>query len=195
MKSLVAAVTLLVSFTLVAAAPEVVKQGSVTITKVSAPHRELQFEVVVPGSRDSVWRAFTTGAGLETWLWRDASVDLRRGGGWIVHYPGGKTGGGEIRKIENGRAITIHAMAPEQFPTVRREGTTALFTFEALGDTATRVRLRQTGWKIGAEWDSAYRYLAAGNAQLLGQLRYRFKNGPIDWDAALKPQSAKAEAH
>ncbi len=190
MKLLVAAVLVLVSIASSAVAPEVVKQGPVTITRVPAPHRELQFEVVVPASRDSVWDAFTTGAGLETWLWSDASVDLRRGGGWTVHYPGGKTGGGVIRNFDRGRSITMHAMAPEWFPTVRREGTTALFTFEALGDTATVVRLRQTGWKTGAEWDSAYRYLAVGNAQLLGQLRYRFKNGPIDWEAAMKKSAA-----
>jgi len=39
----------------------------------------------------------------------------------------------------------------------------------------------QTGWKEGKEWDDAYDYLANGNAQLLGQLLYRFKNGPVDW--------------
>ena len=174
----------LIAFTLASVAPQVVQQGAVTVTRVLEPKRELRFEVLVPAHRDSVWHAFATTEGLETWLWRDCTVDLRKGGAWTVNYPGGKSGGGTIERYRAGRDITLHAMAPEWFPTVRSKGTTATFEFEALGDTSTRVRLRQTGWETGAEWDSAYNYLAKGNAQLLGQLRYRFVRGPIDWDAA-----------
>jgi uncharacterized protein YndB with AHSA1/START domain len=166
--------------------PEVVHEGPVTVTKIREPKKELQMEVQVPGARDSVWQAFTTTAGLDSWMWRDCSVDLRRGGGWLIHFPGGSTGGGTIERFKRGHEITIHAMAPETFPTVRAKGTTAVFQFEAVGDTATRVRLIQTGWQSGEEWEKAYDYLAKGNAQLLGQLRYRFKNGPIDWAAAEK---------
>ena len=182
-------ILLALTLTLSAAAPTVTRVGSVTVTQVLAPHRELNLEVMVPGSRDSVWAAFTTSAGLETWLWRDCTVDLRRGGDWTVNYPGGKTGGGRIERYRDRKDITLHAMAPEWFPTVRRVGTTAAFSFEAVGDS-TRVRLRQTGWQSGAEWDSAYTYLAHGNAQLLGQLRYRFVKGPIDWDAVEKRQAS-----
>jgi hypothetical protein len=60
----------------------------------------------------------------------------------------------------------LSAMAPEIFPTVRAERTTARFEFIAKG-RSTRVRLVQTGWKQGEEWDKAYDYLATGNAQLL----------------------------
>jgi uncharacterized protein YndB with AHSA1/START domain len=183
--------TVVIAVTLASAAPEVVKEGAVTVTRMLEPRRELRFEVLVPGPRDSVWDAFTTTAGLETWLWKDCIVDLRNGGEWTVNFGGGKTGGGRIERFRRGRDVTIHAMAPEWFPTVRTKGTTAKFEFEALGDTATRVRLRQTGWEKGAEWDSAYNYLAKGNAQLLGQLRYRFKNGPIDWDAVAKRQAER----
>jgi len=172
--------------------PEVVHEGPVTVTRITAPHKELRMEVLVPARRDSVWAAFTTGPGLDTWLWKDCSVDLKKGGDWTVHYPGGKTGGGTIERIRPGREITFHALAPDQFPTVRAVGTTAVFGFEAVGDTATRVSLAQTGWRAGAEWDKAYDYLAKGNAQLLGQLRYRFTNGPIDWDAAEKRAAAAA---
>lgn len=177
---------LLLAQTAIASAPEVVQEGPVTVTKIREPKRELRMEVQVPGARDSVWQAFTTTTGLDSWLWQDCSVDLRRGGGWLVHFPGGSTGGGTIEQFKPGRQIRIHALAPDQFPTVRKVGTTALFQFEAIGDTATRVRLVQTGWKTGDEWDKAFDYLAKGNAQLLGQLRARFKSGPIDWAAAMK---------
>jgi hypothetical protein len=74
----------------------------------------------------------------------------------------------------------LSAMAPEQFPTVRAQRTRARFQFQSNGDW-TIVRLVQTGWKNGAEWDKAYEYLIAGNAQLLATLHRRFVNGPLDW--------------
>ena len=44
--------------------------------------------------------------------------------------------------------------------------------------------LVQTGRQTGAEWDAAYEYLAAGNAELLTQLYQRFASGPIAWPKA-----------
>lgn len=162
-------------------AQTVTQKGPVTVTMSSAPEKQLKFEVLVPAKIDDVWTAFTTREGLITWLWSDVSVELREGGDWTVHYPGGKTGGGSIVSFMPGRQIVIRAMAPEQFPEVRRERTLAVFDFDAAGDE-TRVTLTQTGWKQGKEWDDAYAYLADGNAQLLAQLRYRFAKGPITWN-------------
>jgi uncharacterized protein YndB with AHSA1/START domain len=155
-------------------------EDAVKVTKIDAPEKALRFEVSVPAKLDDVWRAFTTKEGAQEWLWPDVTVELKEGGDWVVHFPGGKTGGGTIVSFEPMQSITMRAMAPEQFPEVRRERTTAVFRFEAT-DSGTIVTLLQTGWKEGKEWDDAYAYLAKGNAQLLNQLLYRFKNGPIDW--------------
>jgi hypothetical protein len=89
--------------------------------------------------------------------------------------------------------MVLSAMAPERFPTVRAERMRARFQFESKGDF-TVVRLTQTGWKTGPEWDRAYEYLTAGNAALLATLHRRFASGPIDWEkewgaAAAKPAS------
>jgi uncharacterized protein YndB with AHSA1/START domain len=154
----------------------------VKVTKQTTPVKQLKLEVVVPAPTEAVWSAFTTNAGLATWLWSDVTVELREGGEWTVHYPGGKTGGGTITSFTAQRQLVMRAMAPEQFPTVRRERTTAIFDFEPLG-SETRVTLTQTGWKEGKEWDDAFEYLADGNAQLLAQLRFRFVKGPIHWEA------------
>jgi uncharacterized protein YndB with AHSA1/START domain len=154
--------------------------NAVKVTKLDDPEKALRFEVTVPAKLDDVWRAFATKEGTQEWLWQDVTVDLREGGDWIVNYPGGKTGGGTIVSFEPKQSMTLRAMAPEQFPEVRRERTTAVFRFEAV-ESGTKVTLLQTGWKMGKEWDDAYEYLAKGNAQLLNQLLYRFKNGPIDW--------------
>ena len=68
-------------------------QGPVKITKVPPPARALVFEVALPAPLDDVWSAFTTSGGLSTWLTPGAVVELRNGGEWTAHFPGGGTGG------------------------------------------------------------------------------------------------------
>jgi uncharacterized protein YndB with AHSA1/START domain len=156
-----------------------------------AAEKALVIEVSIPAPRADVWKAFATSEGLSTWLTPGAVVDLRPGGEWTAHFPGGKTGGGTILSFVPEQEMVLSAMAPERFPTVRAERTRARFQFETKGDF-TVVRLTQTGWKTGAEWDQAYEYLAVGNGQLLATLYRRFATGPIDWEkewgaAAAKP--------
>ena len=173
--------SLAVAVGVVAVAALASAQSPVTVVKQSAPEKALIFEVTLPAPRAAVWQAFTTSAGLSTWLTPGATVDLRNGGEWTARFPGGKTGGGTIVAFQPEEEVTIAAMAPEQFPTVRAERTTARFQFLAKGQS-TLVRLTQTGWKSGEEWDKAYEYLAQGNAQLLEALHRRFVSGPIDWE-------------
>jgi uncharacterized protein YndB with AHSA1/START domain len=155
-------------------------QDSVKVIRQSVPEKALVLEVVIPATEGEVWKAFTTSEGLSTWLTPNAVVDLRNGGEWTAHYPGGHTGGGTIVSFTPERELTLSAMAPEQFPHVRAQRTTAKFEFISEG-SSTRVRLTQTGWKTGDEWDKAYEYLVKGNAQLLWTLHRRFVSGPIDW--------------
>jgi len=156
-----------------------------------APEKSLVIQITIPAPRTAVWHAFATSEGLSTWLTPGAVVDLRPGGEWTAHFPGGKTGGGTILSFVPEQEIVLSAMAPERFPTVRSERTRASFQFESAGNT-TIVRLTQTGWKTGPEWEKAYEYLTSGNAQLLATLHRRFVDGPLDWqkewgDAAPKP--------
>jgi uncharacterized protein YndB with AHSA1/START domain len=165
---------------LVAITSSVLAQGPVKVTRTPAPNKALVFEVKVPASPEAVWEAFTTSTGLSTWLTPAAVVDLRKGGEWTAHFPGGSTGGGTILSFQPKTELVMSAMAPDAFPHVRAERTTAAWRFRAEGGS-TIVTLKQTGWKEGAEWDKAYEYLAAGNAQLLETLQRRFINGPLDW--------------
>jgi len=128
-----------------------------------------------------VWDAFTTPAGMTGWIAPGATVDLRSGGDWLAQFPGVAPGGGTIVLVQPKTLLAIRAMAPEKFPTVRRERTLAVFTFTAQGPSSTAVHLAQTGWQDGDEWSQAYTYLADGNAQLLGLLYRRFTAGPIPW--------------
>jgi uncharacterized protein YndB with AHSA1/START domain len=142
--------------------------------------KALVIEVTIPASPDEVWQAFSTTEGLSTWLTPGATVDLRPGGEWTARFPGGSTGGGTIISFQPGRELVLSALAPDRFPTVRAQRTRVVFHFEPQG-SGTLVRLTQTGWQTGPEWDRAYEYLIAGNGQLLGTLYRRFVSGPIDW--------------
>jgi uncharacterized protein YndB with AHSA1/START domain len=170
----------LLLFALIATAATAVAQTPQKTTKPVVSDKALVLEITIPAPRAAVWHAFATSDGLSTWLTPDAVVDLRPGGEWTAHYPGGKTGGGTIVSFVPEKEIVISAMAPEQFPAVRATRTRARFSFESRGDS-TVVQLQQTGWQTGEEWDKAYEYLFAGNAQLLATLHHRFLNGPIDW--------------
>ena len=140
----------------------------------------LVFEVTVPAPIETVWKAFATSEGLSTWLTPNAVVDLKPGGEWTAHFPGGSTGGGTIVSFVPEQDLFLSALAPDKFPNVRAQRTKVQFHFERRG-TATLVRLTQSGWQAGAEWDKAYEYLTVGNAQLLATLHHRFVSGPIDW--------------
>jgi uncharacterized protein YndB with AHSA1/START domain len=148
------------------------------------PPRQFVIEIEVPAPVHDVWQAFATSDGLSSWLFPNATVDLKPGGDWLVHFPGGSTGGGTIVSFIPEKEMVINAMAPDQFPHVRAERTRAVFTFEARG-SSTVVRLTQSGWKDGAEWTRAYEYLTAGNAQLMATLHKRFVDGPTDWKKAM----------
>jgi uncharacterized protein YndB with AHSA1/START domain len=140
----------------------------------------LLLELTIPAPLSDVWKAFSTSDGLMTWLTPSATVDLRPGGEWICHFPGGSIGGGTILSFAPQQELVISALAPDKFPNVRSHRTTAKFSFEARG-SSTLVRLTQTGWQDGDEWNKAYEYLAVGNVQLLATLHHRFVSGPIDW--------------
>ena len=169
-------------FALLLLAASFVLGGTPTKIAAMAPSNDkiLLLSITIPAPRSEVWHAFATSDGLSAWLTPGAVVDLRPGGEWTAHYPGGKTGGGTIISFVPEEEIVLSAMAPEEFPTVRATRTRARFRFESRGDH-TIVELEQTGWQNGAEWDKAYEHLFAGNAYLLATLHRRFVNGPIDW--------------
>lgn len=148
--------------------------------RADASEKMLRLEITVPAPRAEVWKAFSTSEGLSTWLAPNSNVELKPGGEWMVHFSGGSTGGGNIVSFVPEKEIVLKALAPDQFPTVRAQRTTARFELEDHGK-GTLVRLTQTGWQDGDEWDRAYEYLTAGNAQLMATLHRRFVSGPIDW--------------
>lgn len=169
-----------VLFVMLAVAAPIIGASMRRASASDGAEKVLAIAVTVPAPRAEVWKAFSTSEGLSSWLAPNAVVDLKPGGDWMVRFPGGSSAGGTIVSFVPQKEIVISALAPEKFPTVRAQRTTARFALEDHG-TGTLVRLMQTGWKDGDEWDRAYEYLTAGNAQLLATLHRRFVSGPIDW--------------
>ena len=91
------------TFLLLGMAAAAFGQGPVRVVKQLTPERALLFEVTVPAKQAAVWEAFTTSAGLSTWLTPGAVVELREGGEWTAHFPGGSIGGGTFSASSKGR--------------------------------------------------------------------------------------------
>ena len=174
---------ILLSMLLISIVPARFAWSQAAEMKVAEPPQQFVIEVEVPAPVGEVWHAFATSEGLSTWLFPNATVELKPGGDWLVHFPGGNTGGGTIVSFVPEKELVIAALAPEKFPTVRAERTRVVFTFEPRGKS-TVVRLTQSGWRSGEEWTKAYEYLVAGNAQLMATLHKRFVEGPVDWEKA-----------
>ena len=115
-------------------------QGSAETAGAVAPEKALVIEVSIPAPRAEVWKAFATSEGLSTWLTPGAVVDLRPGGEWTAHYPGGKTGGGTILSFVPEQEIVLAAMAPERFPAVRARCRSPYATDRHSCDASARER-------------------------------------------------------
>jgi len=154
------------------------------VTLVSTAHGQqpLVTEGVVAAPLDSVWSAFTTAAGLESWMAAHAAFDLRIGGTMqTVYAPEGKLG--DASTIES----TILAFEPERmlatrvskapasfpFPTAIVRMWTVIY-FEPVDPGATRIRQVNLGFGTDEESQKMRQFFDRGNAATLAALQQRF---------------------
>lgn len=190
-----AAVLPLLLHTATIAAQEVVNSSYV------APDgsRVLRQSVEVPASVAEVWEALTTTAGVRSWAVPVADVDFRLGGIWESSYRLDARIGdpGNIRNRFISylplRMVSIQAIqAPPGFP--HADLLPELFTvieLEGLGPNRARVTISGVGYREGEGYDVLHRHFDAGNAWSLEQLRKRFADGPVDWQAVLAPAAPR----
>jgi uncharacterized protein YndB with AHSA1/START domain len=139
-------------------------------------------EGVVSAPIDSVWHAFTTSAGIESWMAPHASFDLRIGGAMrVVYAPDAKLG--DASTIEN----TILAYEPQRmlsikvsrapdgfpFPNAIRSMWTVIY-FDAVNPRATRVREVTMGFGSDPESQQMRQFFDRGNAATMAALQKRF---------------------
>ena len=154
----------------------------VTLVSPANAQQPLVTQGVVAAPVDSVWRAFTTAAGLESWMAAHASFDLRVGGIMqTVYAPEAKLGDGStientILSYEPRHMLSIKVSktpAGFPFPNAIKEMWTVVY-FDSIGAKATRVREVSMGFGADEESQKMRQFFDYGNTLTLTELQKRF---------------------
>lgn len=140
-------------------------------------------EGVVSAPVAAVWNAWTTTAGLTSWMAPHADIDLRIDGRMRSNYdPKGSLGDpgtieNKVLAYEPERMLSIRvAKAPEKFPFRSRIGDmwTVLY-FQPTPDGKTTLRIVGMGFGSDEESQKMKEFFEKGNAYTLAQLQKRFQ--------------------
>lgn len=139
-------------------------------------------EGLVGAPVSAVWDAWTTTAGLKSWLAPHADIDLRIDGLMRTNYdPKGSLGDSgtimnQILAFEPEKMLSIRvARAPERFPFKNKIGDmwTVLY-FQPMPDGKTQLRIVGLGFGADEESQRMKDFFKQGNAFTLSQLQKRF---------------------
>jgi uncharacterized protein YndB with AHSA1/START domain len=166
-----------------------------------AAERAIDKEVVVAASVDQAWAAWTTREGIVSFFAPDARIEPRVGGAFQVYFdPGaaaGSKGADDTRflALQPKKMISFDWNAPPSLPEARTQRTFVVVRFAPVDEQRTRVTLHHTGWGEGGEWDKAHAYFDRAWGSVLGNLKKRFDQGPVDWALwLLQLEKARAAA-
>lgn len=141
-------------------------------------------EGVVNAPVATVWKAWTTTAGLAAWLAPHVDIDLKVGGLMRTHYDEkGKLG--DAGSIENRilsfdpeRMLSIQvAKAPADFPfRAKASQMWTVLYFAPAADGKTSLRIVGLGFGSDSESQAMKEFFERGNAYTLGELQKHFGN-------------------
>jgi uncharacterized protein YndB with AHSA1/START domain len=157
------------------------------ISTAAAAERSIDKEVVIAAGVDQAWDAWTTREGIVGFFAPEARVEARPGGVFAIHFdptaPDGLKGADDMNflALQPKKMLSFTWNAPPHLPQARAQRTVVIVRFAPDGETRTRVSLHHTGWGDGGEWDQAYAYFERAWGFVLGNLKKRFDEGPIDW--------------
>ena len=170
---------------------------------VQAGERAIEKEIIVAAPIESVWQAWTSKAGIESFFAPEAEVDPRVGGAFHIHMdplaaPGSK-GADDMRfmALQRPTMLSFDWNAPPSLPEARTQRTFVVVRLADVDGKSTRVTLHHTGWGSGGEWDKTYAYFDRAWSYVLGNLKKRYDVGPQDWTewmASLRKAHAAAAA-
>jgi uncharacterized protein YndB with AHSA1/START domain len=142
-------------------------------------------EAIINAPVSEVWRLFTTGEGMESWMVAHAEIELKVGGLMRTQYdPKGALGDAntivnEVLSFEPERMLSIRVQqAPANFPLP--EAVRSMWTviyFQPLEPGMTNVRVVGLGFGEDADAHKLREYFRKGNAQTLEQLQKKFWPG------------------
>jgi uncharacterized protein YndB with AHSA1/START domain len=162
----------------------------------AAEGRVIRKEVTVSASLEAVWDAWTTNEGAETWFAPKTNIDPTVGGHYEIFFfpdkPYGWRGGEGLRvhSLIPMKSLAVTWSAPWEFGVLRSLRTIVFLRFEELGPKKVKVHFTQLGWGEGEQWDKVFDYFTEAWDIVLGRLKYRFANGPIDWDNPYRPTAS-----
>ena len=148
---------------------------------VAAPSdRVLHKRVVVKGSLDAVWHAWTTGDGFHDFTGAEAHIDLKIGGPFEILWNPDKsstTRGSEGMRILSylpKQMLSFEWNAPPDFGPLRQQRTWVVVTLKPVGRDRVEVTLDHAGWGTGADWDKLYAYFDHAWGYVLDRLAKKF---------------------
>lgn len=151
--------------------------------------RSITFDITIPAPLADVWDAWTTEEGAKTFFARDCNIELTPGGAYEMLFnsdaPPGEQGseGMIILAVQPEKMLSFTWNSPPSLPEVRGEMTHVTLRFYPISPNETQISLEHDGWGKGEEWDKAFDYfITAWGEVVLPRLKYRFEEGPIDWD-------------
>jgi len=146
--------------------------------------RVLRVDKVVRASRDAVWRAWATEAGVTAFGPPAAKIELRVGGRYEWYFfpdaPQGSRGaeGCRVLSFVPNQSLAFTWNAPPSIAGLREAGarTQVHLRIEEADRGRVRVRLTQFGFGEGDAWDQYYDYFASAWRRVLNALAHHFES-------------------
>ena len=139
-------------------------------------------EAIVAAPVSEVWKAFTTKAGIESWMVGTGDIDLRIGGLMRTSYQKNADLNGDtsihqqILSLDPERMFSYRTVKPPaNFPFAQQIASTWVAVyFEAVDATHTRVIARMLGYTSDPESQKMRAFFATGNKATMDSLVRRF---------------------
>ena len=157
-----------------------------------AQERAIVKQVQVGAPVESVWQAWTTTEGIKSFFAPDALVEARVDGPFQIYFNPyarpGLRGADDMRilALDERKMLSFTWNSPPHLAEVRGQRTYVTVRLKPVGERATEVTLYHGGWSDGGQWDLSYAYFNKSWDNVLGNLRKRFAEGPIDWSGFLQ---------
>ena len=156
--------------------------AAICVPAAGAEDNPLVHEGIVAAPLEDVWTAFTTKAGLESWMVAHAEIELKIGGRMRTHYdPKGTIG--DAKTIENEiicydpkRMLSFKVSKPQEgfpYPNAVKKMWTVIY-LEPDSPKTTRVRVVGLGFGDDEESKKMRAFFDRGNAFTLKKLQERF---------------------
>lgn len=153
------------------------------LTAAAGATESITSEGTVDAPVAEVWAAFTTGAGLRSWMAPHADIDLRVDGEMRANYRSEGTLGdastivNRVLSFEPLRMLSIRvARAPADFPfPAAIQAMWTVIHFEALAEARTHLRVVSMGFTPDDESQKMKAFFERGNAYTVAKLQQKFR--------------------